>query len=154
MLGERSIPERAFGVLGNLTLQDLRVSVAVPLGVEQHEVAAGSTFDADREGEVPFLILPQGKRVGFGGNRPSTSSTGKRLMVSDSAEPHTGHALRPSCWSVSKTSAMKAGRHRMSSYTSIRPVKANVDAEAGPAATAPCAWSASIAVSAATPHHQ
>lgn len=52
------IPARAFGVLGYLPLQDLRVSVAVPLGVEQHEVAAGSAFDAYREGQVPLLIIP------------------------------------------------------------------------------------------------
>src|ERR1700757_2480292 len=58
-------------------------------------------------------------------------------MVSDSAEPQTGHALRPSCWSVSKTSAMKAGGHRISSYTSIRPAEADVDGEAGAATTAP-----------------
>ena len=34
------------------------------------------------------------------------------IMLSELAEPHWGHAVRPSCWSRSKTSAMNAGRHR------------------------------------------
>jgi len=61
-------------------------------------------------------------------------------MVSDSAEPQTGQALKPSCWSVSKTSAMKARRHRINRYTSIRPAKADVDAGVDTATTARYAW--------------
>ena len=75
-------------------------------------------------------------------------------MVSDSAEPQTGQALKPSCWSVSKTSAMKAGRHRISRYTSIRPAKADVDAEVGTATMARCAWELVDIAIAATPHQQ
>jgi hypothetical protein len=49
---------------------------------------------------------------------------------------------------------MKAGRHRISRDTSIRPAKADVDAEAGTATTARCAWERMNIASAATPHHQ
>ena len=38
------------------------------------------------------------------------------LMLSELVEPHPGHAVRPSCRSRSKTSAMNAGRHRMRLY--------------------------------------
>ena len=75
-------------------------------------------------------------------------------MVSDSAEPQTGQARKPSCWSVSKTSAMKAARHRISRYTSIRPAKADVDAEADTATTARYAWERINIAVAATPHPQ
>jgi hypothetical protein len=49
---------------------------------------------------------------------------------------------------------MKAGRHRIGRYTSIRPAKADVDAEVDTATTARCAWERMIIASAATPHHQ
>jgi hypothetical protein len=49
---------------------------------------------------------------------------------------------------------MKAARHRISRYTSIRPAKADVDAEADTATTARYAWERINIAVAATPHPQ
>jgi hypothetical protein len=49
---------------------------------------------------------------------------------------------------------MKAGRHRIARYTSIRPAKADVGAEVGTAPTARCAWERMNIANAATPQHQ
>jgi hypothetical protein len=62
-------------------------------------MAARDAVDPDGKGQVSLAILPNRKIVGIGGNLPSTKSTGNGLMPSDSAEPHTGQALMPSCWS-------------------------------------------------------
>jgi len=63
----RLLSERSFDVLGYLALQDLLVSAAVPLGVEQHEVTTCSAFDAYREGQVSLAIVPEGKRIALWG---------------------------------------------------------------------------------------
>jgi hypothetical protein len=77
--------------------QDLFIPGAVPRGVEQHQIAARGASDPDGEGQVPVAILAEGEIASIGGSLPSTRSTGKGLMLSDSAEPHTGQALMPSC---------------------------------------------------------
>jgi hypothetical protein len=77
--------------------QDLLIPGAVPRGVEQHEIAARGASDPDGEGQVPVAIPAEGKIVSVGRKLALDQEHGKGLMPSDSAEPHTGQALMPSC---------------------------------------------------------
>jgi hypothetical protein len=57
--------------------QDLFISGAVLLGVEQHEVAARSAFDPDGKGQVIIVILAKGEIVTVG-RRPAIEQEGRK----------------------------------------------------------------------------